>query len=71
MCLWTKGQRSRLVKRAGDYQAVLVMGCESARYTAERALKDTDFKIILAMRLTGITNAVVKFEFPLTVKLEE
>jgi len=32
MCLWTKGQRNRLLKRARDYEAVLVMGCESARY---------------------------------------
>jgi hypothetical protein len=71
MCLWTKGQRNRLLKRARDYEAVLVMGCESARYTVEQALKNTDCKVILAMRLTGITNAAVKFQFPLTVKLED
>lgn len=71
MCLWTKGQRNRLLKRARDYEAVLVMGCESARYTVDQALKNTDCKVILAMRLIGITNAAVKFQFPLTVKLED
>lgn len=70
-CLWTKGQRSRLLKRANDYEAALVMGCESAKYTVEETLKDTNCKTVLGMRLVGITNANLKFEFPLTVKLED
>ena len=70
MCLWTKGQRNRLSKRAKDYEAALVMGCESARCTVEDTLKDTDCKVLLGMQLVGITNATLKFEFPLTVKLE-
>ena len=69
-CLWTKGQRSRLLKAAQGYEAALVMGCESARYTAEETLKDTDCEVVLGMGLVGITNASLKFEFPLTVKLE-
>ena len=68
-CLWTSGQRNRLLKRARDYDAVLVMGCESARYTVEEALKDADCDVILAMQLVGITNASLKFEFPFTVRL--
>ena len=70
MCLWTKGQRNRLLKRAKDYEAALVMGCESARCTVEETLKDTNCKVFLGMQLVGITNATLKFEFPLTVKLE-
>lgn len=70
MCLWTTGQRNRLLKRAQNYDAALVMGCESARYTVEEALKDTACEVVLAMQLVGITNASLKFQFPLTVKLE-
>jgi uncharacterized protein YhaN len=70
MCLWTKGQRNRLLKRASNYEAVLVMGCESAKYTVEQTLQSTACKVVLAMRLAGITNATVKFQFPLTVNLE-
>jgi hypothetical protein len=70
MCLWTEGQRGRLLKRARDYEAVLVMGCESARYTVERALDGTDCEVMLAMRMAGITNAAVKFRLPLTVDLK-
>lgn len=70
MCLWTTGQRNRLLKRAKHYQAALVMGCESARHTVEETLKSADCDVILAMQLIGITNATLKFEFPLTIKLE-
>lgn len=69
-CLWTKGQRSRLLKNAREYDAALVMGCESARYTVEETLRDAGCDVILAMQLVGITNAKLKFEFPLTVRLD-
>ena len=69
-CLWTSGQRSRLLKRAREHDAALVMGCESAHRTVEDALKESDCEVILAMELVGITNAHLTFEFPFTVKLE-
>jgi hypothetical protein len=69
-CLWTKGQRKRLLKRAMEFDAALVMGCESARYTVEETLKTTACEVVLAMQLVGITNASLKFQFPMTVKLE-
>lgn len=70
MCLWTEGQRKRLLKRAKSYDAVLVLGCDSATYTAQQALKDTSCKIIQGMRVIGITNATVKFQFPVTLDLQ-
>jgi len=69
-CLWTKGQRKRLLKRAREFDAALIMGCESARYTVEETLKSTPCEVVLAMQLVGITNASLKFQFPMTVKLE-
>ena len=39
MCLWTDGQRRRLLKCAKDFDAVLVLGCHSATQTARLALK--------------------------------
>lgn len=69
-CLWTAGQRKRLLRRANDFDAALVMGCESARLTVDDTLKDTNCDVHLAMQLVGVTNANLKFEFPLTVKLD-
>ncbi|HSS66050.1 MAG TPA: hypothetical protein VLS27_16610 [Gammaproteobacteria bacterium] len=70
MCLWTTSQQNRLRKRAGNYEAVLVLGCDSATYTAQRALESTDCQVIQGMRMMGAANATVKVRFPLTVDLE-
>ena len=69
-CLWTAGQRKRLLKRAREYDAALVMGCTSAQCTVEETLKDTSCDAILGMRLVGITNARLKFQFPLNIELD-
>lgn len=58
------------LRRANDFDAALVMGCESARLTVDDTLKDTNCDVHLAMQLVGVTNANLKFEFPLTVKLD-
>ena len=71
MCLWTKGQRERLLKRARDYEVVVVLGCDSAAFTAQQVLKDTNCQVILGMKMVGITNATVAHRFPLTFELQE
>lgn len=71
MCVWTRGQRSRLRRRAQHHDAVVVMGCESARVSVERALEGTGCRVVLAMELTGLTNALASFRLPLNVDLEE
>ncbi len=70
MCLWTKGQRRRLLDCAKNYEAVLVLGCHSATYTVQDTLKDTDCKIFQGMRMKGLTNATMEIEFPLKVNLK-
>ena len=69
-CMWTAGQRSRLRKRAMNYDAAIVMGCESAQCTVEETLEGTKCVAILGMQLVGITNAKLKLEFPLNIKLD-
>ena len=70
MCLWTKGQRKRLLRRAKAYEAVVVLGCDSAAFTAKQVLKNTDCRVIQAMRMVGITNATITHRFPLTFELQ-
>jgi len=69
-CLWTERQHKRLLKHAREYEAVLILGCDSATYTAKEALKNTDCQVLQAMKMTGIANATVKFRFPMTVDLD-
>lgn len=70
MCLWTTGQRKRLLKRASGYEAVVVLGCDSAAFTARQVLKDTNCRVVLGMQMVGITNATVTHRFPLTFELQ-
>lgn len=71
MCLWTQGQRNRLVKRARTFDVLLVLGCDSAAYTATRALEDSRVRVIQAMRMIGITNAAVGYQAPMRLVLEQ
>ena len=71
MCLWTAGQRKRLLRRARDYEAVVVLGCDSATFTAQQVLKDTNCRVIQAMRMVGITNATITHRFPLKFELQD
>ncbi len=70
MCLWTDWQRSRFLRRARDYEAVVVLGCDSASYTVQDVLKETDCRVIQGMRMIGTTSATLKFRFPLTIELD-
>jgi hypothetical protein len=70
MCLWTARQRDRLLKRASGFEAVLVLGCQSAAMTAKDALRDTACKVIPGMREVGLTNATVRFRSPSQIELD-
>lgn len=70
MCLSTQGQRDRLLRRAQNYDAVLVLGCNSATYTAQDTLKETGCRVAQGMRVETTTNAICKLRFPMTVKLD-
>ncbi len=70
MCLWTQRQRQRLLRRAKSFDAVLVLGCDSATYTARDALKETGCRVVQAMQVVTITNATVRYRFPATVELD-
>ena len=70
MCLWTPGQRRRLLKRAEGYEAVLVLGCESAVCTAKDALASTACHVLPGMRTVAVANATMTFRLPMTVELD-
>ena len=70
MCLWTSRQRQRLLRHAKGFEAVLVLGCDSATHTAIDALRDTSCEVFQGMTVKTITNATATFRFPGTVELE-
>lgn len=64
MCMWTSGKRKKLRECAEQYDAVIVLGCESATETVRTAVKSEDCKVIEGMKVTGIMNAELKFRLP-------
>ena len=70
MCMWTSGKRKKLKKCAEQYDAALVLGCDSATETVRDVVKSTDCKVIEGMEVAGIMNAQIRFHLPGNVSFE-
>ena len=55
MCMWTSEKRKKLQKCAEQYEAVIVLGCESATETVRDVVKSAYCKVIEGM---DIVNAI-------------
>lgn len=64
MCMWTEARQKKLRKRAQQYDAVIVLGCDSATVTVRDAVESTNCKVVEGMKLTGIMNAKLRFQLP-------
>ena len=70
MCMWTSGRRRKLQENAGQYEAVIVLGCDSATQTVRDVVKSNDCKVIQGMEVVGFTNATLRFHLPCNVSFE-
>jgi hypothetical protein len=70
ICLWTSGWRKKLLKHASQFEAVVVMGCESAYESVQEILKSTDCQVFLGMESEGVLNAIPKVHLPLNISFE-
>jgi hypothetical protein len=71
LCMWTSGRRKKLQEHARQYEAVMVMGCDSATATVRDAVKGTNAKVIEGMEVVGFMNAQMKFHLPCSISFEE
>jgi hypothetical protein len=67
MCIWSSGRRKQLLKRAKQFDAVIVLGCESATESAREAVRSLDCKVIQGMKVVGFLNAKPRIHIPLNV----
>jgi hypothetical protein len=63
MCMWTERRRKKLARVAKDYDAVIVLGCDSAAETV-REVMPPGVKVIEGMETTGIMNGRMSFRLP-------
>lgn len=71
LCMWTSAQRKKLQEDVKQYEAVIVLGCDSATETVRDSVKSTDCKVIEGMEVTGIMNATLRFHLPCNVSFED
>ena len=71
MCMWTSAQRKKLQEAVKKYEAVIVLGCDSATETVRDAVKSTDCKVIEGMEVAGIMNATLRFHLPCNVSFDD
>jgi len=70
LCLWTSRQRKKLQEYAKQYDAVIVLGCDSAVKTVRDSAKGTDCHVITGMEVAGIMNTKTKFHLPCNISFE-
>jgi hypothetical protein len=71
LCMWSSARRRKLEKHAQDYEAVIVLGCDSATKTISDAVQSNGCKVIEGMEVGGLTNAKMKIGFPANVSFED
>ena len=71
ICLWTSGWRKKLIKRASHFEAVVVMGCESAYESVQEILQWSACEVFHGMESEGVLNAIPKVRLPLNISFEK
>jgi hypothetical protein len=71
MCLWPQKQRDMLSEYSKKFQAIAVIGCQSAVFTVKDSMKSRDIKIYPMMHVEGIANFKSRMEFPALFKLKK
>ena len=70
VCMWTRRRRKQLMKRAKNYDALLVLGCEAAVQTILDSVDTASFKVVQGMRTEGIMSILPRFKWPDSITLQ-
>jgi len=70
VCMWSVKRRKRLMKLAEQFEAILVLGCESAVVNVRNTVKELNVKVIKGMVEEGLMIVKPKYYFPDKVVIE-
>jgi hypothetical protein len=71
LCMWTSGRRKKLQQYAKEYEAAIVLGCDTATETVRDSVEPIGCKVIQGMEVVGLMNAKTRFHFPANVSFED
>ena len=69
VCMWSARRRKHLLRRALNYDALIVLGCEAAVQTIYDSVKTTSCKVFQGMRTEGIMSIQPRFHLPCNLSL--
>jgi hypothetical protein len=70
LCMWTSRRRAALKKRAKDYDALVVLGCEAAVQTVQDAISPNSCRVLQGVETEGIMSIQPRFSLPCNLTLE-
>ena len=70
LCMWTEKRRKKLLKRAKEYEALIVLGCEAAVNTVSDAVQSTSCKVLQGLETEGIMSIQPRLHLPANISLE-
>jgi hypothetical protein len=71
LCMWTDRRRRKLQKQAEQYDAVIVLGCDTANETVRDAVEPTGAKVIEGMQVAGLMNAKLSLQLPANISFKD
>ena len=71
LCMWTAARQKKLGQYAAQYEAVIVLGCDSAVETVRDAVRSTRCRVIEGMAVASIMNAKMQLQLPCTVSFKD
>jgi len=71
LCMWPSGRRKKLKREVKQYDAAIVLGCESATETVRVLIDTDDCMVIQGMEVTGFMNAKMRFHLPCNVSFDD
>lgn len=64
MCMWPSGRRKKLEREAKHFDAMIVLGCDTAAETVREAAAASGCRVIEGMAFGGLTNARMRLRWP-------
>lgn len=68
-CMWPRGRRRALARRAREFEGVVVLGCEAAAEMVRDAIGSARCRVVAGMEAEGVMSVVPTVTFPLKISL--
>lgn len=70
LCAWSSKRRKKLLSRAKEYEALIVLGCEGAVETVRESVASSSCRIFQGLETEGLMSIKPRFHLPFNISLE-